>query len=50
MHTWFCALQASGPLYPPAVIDESMFSCEAAARNAFTHAQLEPRDIDWWGL
>ena len=23
---------------------------EAAARNAFTHAQLAPRDIDWWGL
>lgn len=42
--------EASGPLYPPAVIDETMFSCEQAARNAFTECQLEPDDVDWWGL
>ena len=27
-----------------------MFSCEAAARAAFSEAQLLPRDIDWFGL
>lgn len=42
--------EASGPLYPPPVIDESMFSCEHAARAAFAQAQLLPGDIDWWGL
>lgn len=42
--------EASGPLYPPAVIDETMFSCEAAMRNAFTKCQLELEDIDWFGL
>ena len=42
--------EASGPLYPPAVIDENMFSCEQAARNAYTKCQLEPEDIDWFGL
>jgi len=38
--------EASGPLYPPAVIDERMFSCEQAMRNAFTKCQLELDDID----
>ena len=42
--------EASGPLFPPKVIDESMFSCEAAARAAFSEAQLLPQDIDWFGL
>ena len=42
--------EASGPLYPPVVIDETMFSCESAARNAYTKCQLEPEDIDWFGL
>ena len=37
--------EASGPLYPPAVIDESLFSCESAARAAFSEAQLLPQDI-----
>lgn len=42
--------EASGPLFPPAVVDESMFSCEEAARSAFSEAQLLPSDIDWFGL
>ncbi|CAL1146217.1 unnamed protein product [Cladocopium goreaui] len=42
--------EASGPLYPPATIDESMFSCEAASRSAFSEAQLVPEDIQWFGL
>ena len=42
--------EASGPLFPPHVIDETMFSCEAAARRAYDEAQLSPRDIDFWGL
>lgn len=42
--------EASGPLFPPPVIDESMFSCELAAKQAFSEAQLLPSDIDWFGL
>ena len=42
--------EASGPLYPPPVIDDAMFSCELAARSAFSEAQLRPSDIDWFGL
>ena len=42
--------EASGPLYPPPVIDDALFSCEAAARSAFSEAQLLPEDIDWHGL
>lgn len=42
--------EASGPLYPPPVIDETMFSCEEAARQAYSEAQLLPSDIDWFGL
>ncbi|KAL1522495.1 hypothetical protein AB1Y20_017483 [Prymnesium parvum] len=42
--------EASGPLYPPPVIDEAMFSCEQAAASAFSEAQLLPQDIDLFGL
>lgn len=42
--------EASGPLYPPAVIDEEMFSCEQAATQAYNAAQLGPADISYWGL
>ena len=42
--------EASGPLYPPPVIDEAMFSCEQATRAAFSEAQLRPSDVDWFGL
>eukprot|EP00434_Breviolum_minutum_P025487 symbB.v1.2.022520.t2/scaffold2003.1/size92810/7 len=42
--------EASGPLYPPVAIDETMFSCEAASRSAFSEAQLLPEDIQWFGL
>ena len=42
--------EASGPLFPPSVIDESLFSCEQAARIAYREAQLMPADIDFFGL
>mmetsp|Transcript_17911 Transcript_17911/g.49689 ORF Transcript_17911/g.49689 Transcript_17911/m.49689 type:complete len:406 (-) Transcript_17911:66-1283(-) len=42
--------EASGPLYPPPVIDETMFSCEEAAKQAYAESQLLPEDIDWFGL
>jgi acetyl-CoA acetyltransferase len=42
--------EASGPLYPPAEIDEELFSCERAARIAFESAQLSVRDIDFFAL
>ena len=42
--------EASGPLFPPKVIDEDMFSCEQAAKTAYEAAQLGPKDIDFWGL
>jgi len=42
--------ESSGPLFPPNKIDESMFSCEAAARHAYVEAQLKPSDIDFFGL
>lgn len=32
--------EASGPLFPPPVIDEEMFSCEDAAEFAYEEAQL----------
>jgi acetyl-CoA acetyltransferase len=38
--------EASGPLYPPEVIDEEMFSCEHATKLAYQSAQLGPGDID----
>ncbi len=34
--------EASGPLFPPKIIDETMFSCEQAVRSAFIQAQLRP--------
>ena len=42
--------EASGPLYPPPVIDEDMFSCEEACRAAYAAAGLTPRDIGFFGL
>jgi len=42
--------EASGPLSPPTLIDETMFSCEAAAQFAFTEAQVSPDEIDFFGL
>ena len=42
--------EASGPLYPPAIIDETMFSCERACESLFQKTQLTKDDIDWWGL
>eukprot|EP00698_Gefionella_okellyi_P002523 TRINITY_DN12368_c0_g1_i1.p1 TRINITY_DN12368_c0_g1~~TRINITY_DN12368_c0_g1_i1.p1 ORF type:complete len:391 (-),score=64.88 TRINITY_DN12368_c0_g1_i1:183-1355(-) len=42
--------EGSGPLYPPPVIDEDMFSCEEACRIAMNEAQLGTRDIDFYGL
>jgi len=42
--------EGSGPLYPPPVIDEDMFSCEEACDIAMTEAQLDVRDIDFFGL
>jgi len=42
--------EASGPLYPPPIIDDEMFSCEHAVRSAFTNANLSTKDIDFFGL
>jgi len=42
--------EASGPLYPPKVIDEEMFSCEEAANYAYVESQMYCDDIDWFGL
>jgi acetyl-CoA acetyltransferase len=42
--------EASGPLYVPKVIDESIFSCEIAASNAYVQAQVGVSDIDFFGL
>lgn len=42
--------EASGPLYPPKIIDESMFSCEEAVRRAYDSAQVGYQDIDFFGL
>jgi len=42
--------EASGPLYPPSVIDEEMFSCEEAVQRAFEASQLGISDIDFFGL
>jgi acetyl-CoA acetyltransferase len=42
--------EASGPLYPPPIIDEEMFSCEQAARAALQSANLTTKDIDFFGL
>ena len=43
--------EASGPLYPPDEIDESMFSCEEAMSYAFSEAGiLSHEDIDFFCL
>jgi hypothetical protein len=42
--------EASGPLFPPDEITESMFSCDDAARAAYVQAHLGPSDIDFFGL
>ncbi|GBG25209.1 Non-specific lipid-transfer protein [Hondaea fermentalgiana] len=42
--------EASGPLSPPVVIDETMFSCEQAAQSAYYEAQVRPDEIDFFGL
>lgn len=42
--------EASGPLYPPPIIDDEMFSCEQAASSAFASANLSTKDIDFFGL
>ena len=42
--------EASGPLYPPEIIDESMFSCGEASAKAYKSANLEPTDINFFGL
>lgn len=42
--------EASGPLYPPPIIDDEMFSCEQAASSAFASAKLSTKDIDFFGL
>lgn len=40
----------SGPIYPPPIIDETMFSCEEAMSIAYQRANLSHRDIDFFGL
>lgn len=42
--------EASGPLYPPSIIDEEMFSCEEAVQTAYYNAQLDASDIQFFGL
>ena len=43
--------EASGPLYPPVAIDETMFSCEVFWRygtfwrNWFGHCQKDPKGL-----
>ncbi len=42
--------EGSGPIYPPAIIDETMFSCEEAMAVAYAKAGLATSDIDFFGL
>jgi acetyl-CoA acetyltransferase len=42
--------EGSGPLYPPPVIDEDMFSCEEACARAYGDSGLRVDDIDFFGL
>jgi len=42
--------EGSGPLYPPPVIDEDMFTADIAADLAFNESQIGPKDIDFFGL
>jgi acetyl-CoA acetyltransferase len=45
--------EASGPLFPPSDekdITPALFSCERAAKRAYSAAQLGPQDIGFFGL
>jgi acetyl-CoA acetyltransferase len=42
--------EASGPLYPPVVISEDIFSCHKATAQAYAAASMTVRDIDFFGL
>eukprot|EP01098_Paradermamoeba_levis_P010987 TRINITY_DN4652_c0_g1_i1.p1 TRINITY_DN4652_c0_g1~~TRINITY_DN4652_c0_g1_i1.p1 ORF type:complete len:402 (-),score=103.02 TRINITY_DN4652_c0_g1_i1:250-1455(-) len=42
--------EGSGPLFPPPIIDEDMFSCEEAAKFAFEEAHMGVSEIDFFGL
>ena len=45
--------EASGPLYPPPALTDitpELFSCERAAKRAYSAAQLGPSDIGFFGL
>ena len=42
--------EASGPLYPPDIITEDMFSCQRAVQKAFTASLLHISDIDYFGI
>ncbi len=42
--------EGSGPIYPPAIIDETMFSCEEAMAVAYAKANLTMQEIDFFGL
>jgi acetyl-CoA acetyltransferase len=42
--------EASGPLYPPKVLDEELFSCEEAVHRAYTQAHCTVEDIHFFGL
>ena len=42
--------EASGPLFPPRVIDDEMFSCEVAVDRAYDATQLGVEDVDFFGL
>lgn len=42
--------EASGPLYPPRVIDEELFSCEEAVRRAYDAASCGVQDVKFFGL
>ena len=42
--------EASGPLYPPRIITQDMFSCEKAAMKAYESTGLTVSDIDYFGL
>ena len=42
--------EASGPLYPPDIITEDMFSCQRAVQKAFTASSLNSSDIEYFGI
>eukprot|EP00667_Euglena_gracilis_P011599 EG_transcript_11869 len=42
--------EGSGPLSPPDTVDEAMFSCHTAARQAYAEAGLGVGDVDFFGL